>query len=94
MEHLGKWAFGVALWHLGTLSSLGLTSGVYARSRWFLPRTILLSRYHQAGVLAACFAILAPVVGDRAGSLATGMVIAALLGALDTYLIYRAVKQC
>lgn len=93
MEHLGTWALGVALWHVGTLQSLGLVSGAYAKSRWFLPREVLLSRYHLAGIVTASLAVFAPIVGERAGSLATGFVIAAFLAMLDTYLIYRAVTQ-
>jgi hypothetical protein len=86
------WAFDVMLWHVGTLSDLGLTSGAYAQSRFFLPRSVLLSRYHLAGMLAACLAIVAVVVGDIAGTLALGFIVGALLAAADTYLIYRAVK--
>lgn len=93
MEHLGTLTLGVILWHLAALNSLSLVSGAYAKSRWFLPPAVVFSRYHLLGVLAACFAIVAPVVGDHAGSVATGFVFAALFGFLDTYFIYRAVKQ-
>lgn len=87
------WAFGVLLWHVGTLSDLGLVSGKYAESRFFLPRTVLLSRYHLAGILCAILAIISVVIGEMVGFVAWGFIVGVLFGIADTYFIYRAVKS-
>lgn len=93
LENAAALAMGVLLWHVVSLNSLIMVSGMHAKTRFFAPRSVLLSQYHLAGVLCAVLAVISVLLGAMMGFVGWGFIIGALFAAADTFFIYRAVKS-
>jgi hypothetical protein len=83
----------IILAHFAALSSLALTTGVFAESPFLVPKEVFLSRSHKVGMLSAASSALILIGTGLTGLIDYGIIPGVVLLLVDTYLIYRAVTE-
>jgi predicted PurR-regulated permease PerM len=82
----------VIIWHFAGLNAVATLAGSLADSA-FIPRSILKSKYHKAGLASAALGTGVILVFGAFGYIGYGVIIGGALMLLDTILSYFAVSD-